>query len=84
MKAIEIAKELAEIEADDNVRLKMFPRPKTTQEQLEELFGASAALKSDVETFQEIMSLPEVQTLIEARQRLEPGQTLKADIPAIE
>lgn len=84
LRAIEIAKEMAEIDADSNVRIKVFPRPKTTQEQLEELFGASASLQSDVSTLHDIMALPEVQALIEARQALEPGQSLKADIPHIE
>lgn len=83
MKAIDIAKELGGIEADKSIRLKTFPRPKTTTEQLEELLGQSAQAREDLALMREIGQLPEVQGLLKARSRFEPGQELMADLPTI-
>ncbi len=81
--AIAAAKRLAEIDEDKNVRLKFFPRPKTTAEQLEDLFGGSASAREDLEMLRDIADIPEVRAMIDARARLEPGQELMADIPDI-
>jgi protease-4 len=83
MSAIDAAKKIAEIDEDSGVRIKKFPREKTQFEQLEEMFGAAAQAKSDMETMREIMDMPEVQALIKARARLEPGQEILADIPEL-
>lgn len=83
-KAIEIAKAEAGIDEDKNVKLKMFPRPKTTQQQLEELFGQSVQAQSDLATLRELVEMPEVQTLLEMRAKLEQNQELRADLPKID
>ena len=83
MSAIDAAKKIAEIDEDSGVRIKKFPREKTQFEQLEEMFGAAAQAKSDMETMREIIEMPEVQALIKARARLEPGQEILADIPEL-
>ncbi len=82
-KAIEVAKAAAEIDEDKNVKLKIFPRPKTTQQQLEELFGQSVQAQNDLATLREIVDMPEVQSLLELRARLEDNQELRAEIPEI-
>ena len=84
MRAIEIARELAEIDEDSEIRLKVFPRPKSTQEQLEELFGTAQAAKADLESLREIANLPEVKAVLKARQRFDVGQELMADFPDIQ
>lgn len=84
LKALEVAKELGGIDTDKAVRVKVFPRPKTTSEQLEEIFGQSAQARSDLALMREIGNIPEVKALIEARSRMQPGQELAADLPRIE
>lgn len=83
MKAIEVAKELGGIDADKKPRIKVFPRPKTTAEQIEELLGESAQVRNDLAFMREIGQLPEVQAIISARSKIEPGQELMADLPVI-
>lgn len=82
--AINIAKELGGIDADKKIRLKSYPRPKTTQQQLEEIFSQSAQIKSDLALMREISQMPEVQAILDARAKMAPGQELKADLPEIE
>ncbi len=82
--AIAVAKAEAGIDEDKNVKLKVFPRPKTTQQQLEELFGQSVEAQTDLAALRELAQMPEVQALLEARARLEPGQELLADLPEVE
>lgn len=84
LKAVEIAKELAEIDADKDIRIKVYPRPKSTQQQLEELFGGVKAAKADLETLHEIANMPEVQAVLKARERFEVGQELMANLPDIQ
>jgi protease-4 len=83
LKAIDIAKELGGIDADENVRLKTFPRPKTTQQQLEELFGQTAQAKADLAMMREISEMPEIKAIMKARMHVQPGQELMADLPDI-
>lgn len=84
LSAIDKAKELANIEPDTKIYLKTFPRPKTTQQQLQEILSVSAAIGSDLETLRAVQNLPEVQALIDARNALNlSGQELKAHIPDI-
>ena len=83
MTAIDAAKKLAEIDADEKVRIKVFPRQKSIEDQINELFSGSAQLAQDVQTLQEIAALPEVQAALRARQASKFGLELKADIPEV-
>ena len=82
--AIEVAKELADIDADEKIYLKKFPRPKSTAEQIEELLGNTVSAQEDLEALREVMEMPEVQAILKARAGLQPGQELKADLPDID
>ena len=84
MKAIDIAKDIAEIKPDAKINLKRFPRAKSTSEQLEELFGGSAQVSENLAQMSEIMQLPEVQAAIKARQVNKIGAELEADLAEIE
>jgi len=84
MKAVEVAKTLAEIEDGDKFYFKKFPKPKSTSEQLEELFGGSVEAAKELQSLREIRSLPEVQAVLRARAAMEAGQELKADIGLVE
>ena len=83
MKAIEVAKELAEIDADAKINLKQYPRPKTTTEQLEDILGGSVKVQDDIASLGEIAALPEVQALIKARQATRIGNELKTEFETI-
>jgi len=83
MKAIEVAKDIAEIDADAKINLKRFPRVKSTSEQLEELFGGSAQMSENLSQMSEIMNLPEVQAAIRARQANKIGAELEAELAEI-
>jgi len=86
MRAIELAKEMAKIEADKEVYVKTFPRPKPFAEKLQEQLSGIASVSSDLQTLREVATLPEVQAAIKARQSLELREqgALMADIPPIE
>ncbi len=83
-RAIEIAKEEAGLDADAAYRIKRFPRPKTTAEQLEQLFGSSVSLSENAQTLSDILSLPEVQAALALRQKALIGQELSANLPNIQ
>jgi len=83
MTAIDAAKKLAEIDEDEDVRIKIFPRQKTIEEQINDLFTGSAQMAHDVQALQEIAALPEVQAALRARNGARFGQEMKADIPDI-
>ena len=83
MKAIEVAKEMAEIEPDAKINLKRFPRVKSTSEQLEELFGGSAQMSENLAAMSEIMQMPEVQAAIKMRDANKIGAELKAELDEI-
>ncbi len=83
MKAIEVAKEMAEIDADTKINLKRFPRAKSTSEQLEELFGGSAQMSENLAAMSEIMQMPEVQAAIKMRKSSKIGAELEAEIAEI-
>ncbi len=82
--AVDIAKREADIDTDDDVQLRFFPRPKSTSEQIEALLNNSVTMQDDLQALGEIARLPEVQALIEARAKLEQGQELQADMPKID
>jgi len=83
MTAINAAKKLAEIDVDDDVRIKIFPRQKTLEQQIEELFTGSAQMTKDMQALRDITALPEVQAAIRARQASHIGQEMMAVIPDI-
>jgi len=84
MRAIEVAKEVAEIDADAKINLKRYPRAKSTSEQIEDILGGSAQMGDDLAAISEIMNLPEVKAAIKARQAAKIGQELKAELENIE
>ena len=84
MKAIEVAKEVAEIDKDAKINLKVYPRAKSTSEQLEELLGGSVAMSDNLAQMSEIMNLPEVQAAIKARQATRIGNEMKAELGMVE
>jgi len=83
MTAIDAAKRLAEIDADEDVRIKIFPRQKSIEDQINDLLTGSAQMAQDVKTLQEITALPEVQAALRARNSARFGQEMKADIPEV-
>jgi len=83
MKAIEVAKEIADIDMNAKIHLKQFPRAKSTSEQLEELFGGSVQMSENLASMSEIMQLPEVQAAIKARQASRIGAELEAELAKI-
>ncbi len=83
MSALVTAKKLGGLEADAKVRIKTFPRQKTTQEQFQELLSGTAQMQADIATLREITALPEVQAALRARQASQIGQELKAGIAEI-
>ena len=83
MTAIDAAKRLAEIDEDEDVRIKIFPRQKTFEEQINDLLAGSAQMTQDVQTLREIAALPEVQAALRARNNARFGQEMAADIPEI-
>ena len=84
MKAIEVAKEVAEIDEDAKINLKRYPRPKSTSEQLEQLIGGSVQMSQHLAELSEVMNLPEVQAAIKARQASKVGQELKAELEKVQ
>ncbi len=83
LKAVEIAKALADIDADAKVHIKRFPRAKSPSEQIEEIFGGSVAIGEDIAVLSEIRNLPEVKAAIRARQAARIGQELKAELDVV-
>jgi len=84
MKAIEVAKEVAEIDADAKVHLKRFPRAKSTSEQLEDLFGGSVEMSENLAQMSQIMQIPEVQAAIKMRNANKIGAELEAELGRVE
>ena len=84
MTAIDLAKELADIDADTTVRIKRFPKTPSPSQQLEQLFGDMAQMQQDVSTLREITALPEVQAALRARNNARIGQEMKADLDKVE
>lgn len=83
MTAIDAAKRFADLDEDADIRIKVFPRQKTFDEQLQDLFSGSAQVTQDIQTLREITALPEVQAAIRARNKARMGQEMAADIPEI-
>ena len=83
MTAIDAAKKLAEIDEDEDVRIKVFPRQRTFEEQINALLSGSAQMAQDVKVLQEIAALPEVKAALRARNSAHVGQEMKANIPEV-
>jgi len=84
LKAVEVAKELAEIDKDTDVRIKRFPRQLTPAEQIEQLLSGTAQAQKDIAALRQITALPEVQAALKAREAGRIGMELKADIAEVE
>jgi len=84
MTALAAAKKLGGIDADAKIRIKIFPRKKTQQEQFQEILSGTAQMQADIAALREITALPEVQAVLRARQATQIGQELTADIAVIE
>lgn len=82
--AIRLAKEAAEIDEDTDIRLKPFPRPKSSQEQLMSLLNMSVESQQDLAAFQQLLESPEIRALIQARENLRQGQELSAVLPRLQ
>ena len=67
LKAIELAKVAADIDADTKVRIRKFPRDLTPAEQFEQLFNVTMETGSDLASLAEIANSPEMQALLKAR-----------------
>lgn len=68
--AIQRAKALADIPADEAVRLRRYPRPQSTWEALGELFGSTSEAADTLVRLNAVMNDPEVQAVV-ARARAE-------------
>lgn len=85
MKAVEVAKELAEIEADTDVRIKVFPREKSPQEQLVEMFNVTAKSAASLQELGALAQTPGFQAMIKARAALDQSERAKLEalVPTI-
>lgn len=84
MTAINLAKAAIDLDEDDSIRLRQFPRPKTAQEQLLELLGGSVQSQQDLAKLRTLLDSPEMQMLLENRDNLNGEQKLKAILPRIQ
>jgi len=76
--AINVAKDLAGIDADTNITLQRFPSERGPFEFFQTLFGASVEGVRTLQTLQALADMPEVRIAIEARERARPDLTLMA------
>ncbi len=86
MKALEIAKELAEIDADTKVKIRKFPRELTDMEKLEQMFNITAQATANLQDLQALTQSAEFQAFMRAKALMnERGQAqMKADLPKFE
>lgn len=84
VKAIDVAKALAELDKDSDVRIKRFPRQLSPAEQIQQILSGTAQAQKDIAALRQITALPEVQAALRARDTGRIGQELKADIAKIE
>ena len=85
--AIAAAVRLAEIELeeDEAVRIKLYPRVKTREELFNDLFSGSAQAGRELEGLAALSALPEVRRLMEAREAMmRQGRELEAPLPRID
>ncbi len=84
LKAVEVAKEMADIEADTKVRLKRFPSVPTAGEQIQQLLSGADQTQANIAMLNEIAAMPEVQAAIRAHQSTKRQEALKAHLPFVE
>lgn len=82
MEAVAAARRLANIPETQSINLQRFPRERTPFEAFQELFGVSAEGAQSLAQLNALMSSPEFQALMEARQASGPGQELRS--PAVQ
>ena len=84
--AIAVARRLAEIDAEDDVDIKVFPRRKTRDELFEELLGGSVEAGQDVEALARLLEAPEMRALLRAREAATGtlNRELQAPLPRVE
>ena len=63
-----VAKQLAGIAPESDVRLRRFPRERTPLEAFQEMFGVTADTAETAARLNALMELPEVQAALQARQ----------------
>lgn len=81
--AVEAARELAGISADETVRLRAYPRQPTPMEALQQLFGVTAEGAEAASRLSALLNLPEVRAALEARDRAAArGVQTRSDEPA--
>lgn len=83
MKAIDIAKQLAEIDADTDVQIRVFPREKTDMEKLEQMFNVTAEATANLQDLQALTNSPEFKAFMRAKAIAaeRQGVQMKADLP---
>ncbi|SDM07174.1 signal peptide peptidase SppA [Maricaulis salignorans] len=72
--AVDVARELAGLAPETNVRLVRFPREQTPFEAFSALFGMSAETAETAARMNALLELPEVRAAIEARSQMGSGQ----------
>ena len=85
MTALKVAKDEAGIKEGTQVRLQVFPKPLNELEQLQQLFNASVQMSENLGELRMLADSPEVQALIDARNRLntDGSARLYAPLPEI-
>ena len=79
--ALNRAKLLAGLDADDGVRLRRFPKPATFEEQLSSFLQVSAEASADLATIRALARSEEVQAILRAREAAQPHVELDARLP---
>lgn len=79
--AVDAARELAGLAEDDAYELRRYPRQQTALEAFQDLFGVTAEGAQTMAQLEAIMSLPEVQTMIEAREQMDARTGLRLIAP---
>jgi len=83
MKALEIAKQLAGIDADTKVKIRVFPREKTDMEKLEDMFNVTAEATANLQDLQALTNSPEFKAFMRAKALTaeQQGVQMKAELP---
>ncbi|MGB3456750.1 MAG: signal peptide peptidase SppA [Litorimonas sp.] len=82
--ALAAALKLAELDADAEVHIKRFPRPKTRDELFNDLLSGGAAMGGDLERLSALIQHPEVQAMLRLREELDASDdTMRARLPQL-
>ena len=79
--AIARALELAEEDADDGHRIKIYPETPSFEEQLSRIFQAQTETQTELARLKAILDRPEVQALLQASEAAAPRTDLRATLP---